>query len=288
VDTIKIVLEQFTNETVNISLSVLLLMTFIMIAYWYYNRRKFHQLRHQIPASVVNNYLDSIIANSNALKSSLFRGGGLEIGEGVPSIMPTSELPLGGVSATGDESEELAQKNAEISNLKSMLHQKDVTIAELEKKLKENSGDGGEEVGILRSEVDTLKGQLEEANRLLEEAKNSADEGVYEELSKERDELKERLMEYEIIEEDLANLKRYQQENEELNKTIEALRNNQSSNEASPSEDNLEEVIDDKSEAIEEEPEEKVVPLSEVDTAQAEAEQKSAEELLSEFEKMLG
>ncbi len=314
VNAIKLVLEQFTNETVNISLTVLLFSSFVLIAYWYYNRRKFHQLRHQIPASVVKNYLDSIIANSNALKSSLFRGGGLELGEGVPSILPTTDLPLGGVSSSGsDHSEELAQKNAEIANLKAIVNQKNVTIAELEKMLanaKENSGAVGmsdEESDILKNEVSSLKGQLEEANNLLENSKSS---GGDEEIIKERDGLKERLMEYEIIEEDLANLKRYQQENEELKKTIESLQSSDAApaamepeteatsepvEEAAP--EAAEEPADEEAapqpvaEATPAEPVEDKTPAAtgeEPDVPQNEGEQKSAEELLSEFEKMLG
>jgi hypothetical protein len=323
VNAIKLVLEQFTNETVNISLTVLLFLSFVLIAYWYYNRRKFHQLRHQIPASVVKNYLDSIIANSNALKSSLFRGGGLELGEGVPSILPTTDLPLGGVSSSSDQSEELAQKNAEIANLKAIVNQKNVTIAELEKMLasaKANSGAVGmsdEESDILKNEISTLKGQLEEANNLLENANSNS--GGDEEIIKERDELKERLMEYEIIEEDLANLKRYQQENEELKKTIESLKSSEESP-AMTTEAVVEEPAAEVAEAEEpvaeiaeaEEPvaeaEEPVAePAAEAVAAaepvedktpeatgeepavpQNEGEQKSAEELLSEFEKMLG
>lgn len=332
-ESIRVILTQFTDETISISLAVLVVVFAALIAYWVYNRRKFHQLSHQIPASVVKNYLDSIIANSTALKSSLFRGGGLELGEGVPSIIPTSDLPAGGVSVGGASSEELAQKNAEIANLKSMLNQKDVTIAELEKMLEaaraSAGGDSSEEVGILRSEVESLKNQLEEANSALETAKASAGDGggdpeaqaKLESVSKERDELKERLMEYEIIEEDLANLKKFQQENEQLKKTIAELQGGEAPAaeapapepvaEEAPEEPAAEEAAPEPEAEAEPEPE---APAAEepppettaeenaaADDAATEAaaeenpevpsndgEQKSAAELLSEFEKMLG
>lgn len=314
---IKSFLNQFTDETVNLSLTVLVLLTVVLIAYWYYNRRKFHQLTHQIPASVVKNYLDTIIANSNALKSSLFRGGGLELGEGIPSILPAADLPMGGTDGS-DLSEQLAQKNAEIATLRTLVNQKDTTIAELEKMLEaaRSSGGGGvaqEEVDILKNEIATLKNQLEEANIQLEDARMPAGEGGGDaELMKERDELKERLMEYEIIEEDLANLKRYQQENEELKKTIAEMKGGAdapapadnpveveaATPEPEPEPEVAEEVAPVEEPAAEEEAtppsEEEVVaeaaPPSE-ETASVPAnsgEQKSAEELLSEFEKMLG
>lgn len=328
---IRLVLTQFTDETISISLAVLVVVFAALVAYWFYNRRKFHQLSHQIPASVVKNYLDSIIANSTALKSSLFRGGGLELGEGVPSIIPTSDLPSGGVAVGSDQSEELAQKNAEIANLKSLLGQKDATIAELEKMLEaaRASNGGGiseEEANIMRGEIDSLKKQLEEANTALEAAKaaggggdSGAMQAEVDKISAERDELKERLMEYEIIEEDLANLKKFQQENEQLKKTIEELKGGAPA-ESAPEEAPAEEAPAEEPAAEEapvEEPAAEEAPVEEPapepppettaddnpaaddsateaaaeenpDVPTNEGDQKSADELLSEFEKMLG
>lgn len=324
VEQIRLVLTQFTDETISISLAVLVVVFAALIAYWFYNRRKFHQLSHQIPASVVKNYLDSIIANSTALKSSLFRGGGLELGEGIPSIIPTSDLPSGGVAVGSDQSEELAQKNAEIANLKSLLGQKDATIAELEKMLEaaRASNGGGiseEEANIMKGEIESLKNQLEEANTALEAAKasgGSGDSGAMQaevdKISSERDELKERLMEYEIIEEDLANLKKFQQENEQLKKTIEELRGGAPAGDTTddiPAEEPVaqEEPVEEEPAPVEEEPTPEPPPEMTADDNPAaddsateaaaeenpdvptnEGDQKSADELLSEFEKMLG
>ncbi len=330
-ESLRLVLTQFTDETISISLAVLVVVFASLVAYWFYNRRRFHQLSHQIPASVVKNYLDSIIANSTALKSSLFRGGGLELGEGIPSILPTSDLPSGGIAVGSDNSEALAQKNAEIANLKSLVGQKDATIAELEKMLEaaRASNGGGiseEEAGILKSEVDSLKAQLEEANAALEGAVAGGGSGgdgeldaQIESVTKERDELKERLMEYEIIEEDLANLKKFQQENEQLKKTIAELKGGATEEEAPAVEEPaaeeapaVEEPAAEETPAVEE-PEAEEAPAPEPPpevtaeenpaadegaTAAAseenpeipdnDGEQKSAAELLSEFEKMLG
>jgi len=328
VESIRLVLTQFTDETMSIVIAILVVVFSLLVAYWYYNRRKFHQLSHQIPASVVKNYLDSIIANSTALKSSLFRGGGLDVGEGTPAILPTSELPTGGVSLGGASSEELASKNAEIANLKSLLSQKDATIAELEKMLEaarsSNGGVSQEEYDIVKSEVSGLKNQLEEANRAIDEAKASAAAGgsdaatdaLLDKVTGERDELKERLQEYEIIEEDLANLKKYQQENIELKKQLEALKGGGAAPAAEP--EAPAEEVPVAQEVSAPAPEEDQAPVEEAPAAEpapevtaeenpvaddaatqaAEEEmpevpanggdQKSADELLSEFEKMLG
>lgn len=296
------------------------------IAYWWYNRKKFHQLSHQIPASVVKNYLDSIISNSNALKSSLFRGGGLELGEGIPSVLPTSDLPRGNVSMGGASTEELNQKNAEIARLKATVSEKDKTIEELERMLaaaRDANGGGisDEEANIMKGEISSLQEKLQKAQADLEAAQaggggGGADSAELDAVTKERDELKERLQEYEVIEEDLANIKKFQQENEQLKKTIEQLQAGGAAPAAEPAAEPepapepeapaepepapVEEPPADEP-AAEEPAAEAPAPEAAVDEAEAtseaedtpdvpanEGEQKSAEELLSEFEKMLG
>ena len=212
------------DEVLMFSFSLLSFVGIILVAYWFYNRRRIHQLSHQIPASVVKNYLDSIIQNSSALKSSLFRGGGLDVGEGIPSVMPVGDLPTGNVSeSSGASSEELNQKIAEIASLTKRVADKDRMIRDLESKLDDAQSAGGdgndktEEVAMLKDEIKRLKKELGEASQPSGGSEDNSElEGKLADVTKERDDLKERLMEYEIIEEDLANLKRLQQENEQL------------------------------------------------------------------------
>ncbi len=311
---------QFNDETLIITLSILVLILVILVGYWHYNKKKFHQLSHQIPASVLKNYLDSIIQNSTSLKSSLFRGGGLDIGEGIPSVVSIKDLPSGNVSIGGDSTEELNQKIAEIASLTQRLSDKDRQITELDNKLRDlqaaslnSSGDSSEEVKILQEEIESLRLQLSQANSAPQEGGGS--EAMAAELSavtKERDELKERLMEYEIIEEDLANLKRLQQENDQLKKTISDLQADAPSPAAEPVSEEpapapAEAPVAEESSSEEEDLEAQMAaaisestpaePIQEESSSEEpaaegvpenEGEQKSAEELLSEFEKMLG
>lgn len=337
-ETVNLILTKFTDEAITFSVFLLLILICLVIVLWIYNRKKFHKLTHQIPASVIKNYLDSIIQNSTALKSSLFRGGGLEIGEGIPFVKPLDEMPKAPVEK-GPSSEELNQKNAEIASLRNKLTEKENVIVDLEKRLKELEAQpkGGDEKELvkLREENGSLKEQLKQALESGGEglAEMQADlETKLETVTKERDELKERLMEYEIIEEDLANLKRLQQENVQLKKTIEALKRGEEVPEEVPIEEPpaeeppaeeppteeppteeavTEEVIAEEAPveevAVEEAPveteeapveEEKVEAAASDEEAPEEGEeeeeegeegdQKSAEELLSEFEKMLG
>ncbi|MFT6068231.1 MAG: putative phage infection (PIP) family protein YhgE [Bacteriovoracaceae bacterium] len=321
-ETINLILTKFTDETLSISIGLMGILFVILIAYWVYYRRKFNDLKHQIPAQVVKNYLDSIIQNSSALKSSLFRGGGLDIEDGIPSVMPTSELRGTPVQVSNASSEELNQKNAEIAALKVSIGDKDKTITELEKKLGEASS--GAPVSDNSAEISSLNAKIAELEAALAAAgSGGSDDGELSkkltEVTQERDQLKEKLQEYEIIEEDLANLKRLQQENEQLKKALEAgggampsaAEPEAAAPEPEPEADPLP-VEEPEAEAdplpieepaAENEPdplpvdEPDPLPVEEAGAADADAEmgvpanegeQKSAEELLSEFEKMLG
>lgn len=309
-ETVKLVLTQFTDETIMI-FSLLLIVNLVGITiYWFYNRRKFQELTHEIPAVIVKNYLDSIIQNSNSLKSSLFRGGGLDIGQGIPSVVPVSELPQSRIHSI-NETEEVSQKNAEIAALTLKLTDKQKQITDLEHTIQDLSANKG-----LGAESDLIKKDLLSANNKVKELedllKNSGNSeanvmGVeVEALKNENDELKNRLKEYAIIEGDIADLKRYELENEQLKKELAeyksmvANKNSVSQSEMIQQASEVEDVDDLEAamaQAIAESqapaPAKAATPEAQeleikADDAKDEGEKKSADELLSEFEKMLG
>lgn len=284
------------------SLSILFLVFCLMIAYWFYTRRRMQELKHQIPATVLKNYLDSVIQNSNALKSSLFRGGGLEAGIGIPSVFPTSSLPTGNIA---DNSEELNRKNAEISSLHSQISNKNQQITELEKMLRDRpAGSAGDAdlIAKLNSDVTKLKGQLDAARADLANSGSGGgiEQEVVDKLEQEKAELQNRLKEYEIIEEDLANLRRLQQENDQLKATLEKMKAAPAAAAPAPTPEPEQDLtnapVSDGDEDLEAAmaaaiSESKAAPPAadeDMMVPSNEGEQKSAEELLSEFEKMLG
>jgi DNA repair exonuclease SbcCD ATPase subunit len=310
-ETVRLILTKFTDETITV-FSLLLLITMVgIIIYWFYNRKKFHQLSHEIPASVVKNYLDSIIQNSNSLKSSLFRGGGLDIGNGVPSVVPVGDLPASMSIGVGSGSEEIHQKNAEVAALTQKLRDHQKQILDLERTIQDlSAGKGlGAETELLKKDLAQSQQKVRDLEAQLAEAMARAggDVNLQKELASvtsERNEIRERLKEYAIIEEDLANLKRLQQENDQLKAELLALKKGGAPVAApvvaaavaaptpEPEEDDLEaamaQAIADSKPASPAAAAPQVLDVAAEDIVEEEVEQKSAEELLSEFEKMLG
>jgi myosin heavy subunit len=307
-ETIRLILTKFTDETITV-FSLLLLVTMVgIIIYWFYNRKKFHQLSHEIPASVVKNYLDSIIQNSNSLKSSLFRGGGLDIGNGIPSVVPVGDLPSSSSIQFGGGSEEISQKNAEVAALHQKLSDRQRQIQDLEKTIQDlSAGKGlGAESEILKKDLSQSQQKVRDLEAQLAEAmtRTGGDPNMQKELASitsERDEIRERLKEYAIIEEDLANLKRLQQENDQLKAELAALKKGAPAPAPAPEpvapppieeEEDLEammaQAIADSKPAAPAPKAPQVMDLADDEAPAEEVEQKSAEELLSEFEKMLG
>lgn len=283
-------IEKYSSQVLFIQIGFLLIIGAIFVWVWYYNRKKYNHLKHQIPASVVKSYLDSIIQNSTALKSSLFRGGGLDVDpNNIPSVMPVSDLPSG--ASANIDTQELSALRAQVAQLQGQLEEKSSIVRDLE-----NAKTS------LEGEVKQKQARIEELEKLLAEApKGGAGESDVKlaEVAAERDRLKETLAQYEVIEDDLANLKRLKQENEQLRN---ALNNSGGSVDTATAEPVVESTPEPEpepepvaeepveEEPVEEEPAEEE-PVAEASAEEGEAkevEEKSPEDLLSEFEKMLG
>jgi hypothetical protein len=213
-------LDKFGPELLVIQFGFLVILCTLFLWLWFSNRRKYNNLKHAIPATVVKSYLDSIIQNSTSLKSSLFRGGGLEV-NGVPSVMPLGSLIGGdsmGISGAPSTAllEELNQKKALIAALEAQLSTANSASKELESNLNSTKGN-----------LTSAENKIKELEALLGQSQNGGgDEALLSELSmvkKEREEFRDRLKEFEIISDDLANLKRLQQENEQLKRSLAAL-----------------------------------------------------------------
>ncbi len=297
---------------IQVWLLVIILATFVWV--WYYNRKRYNHLKHQIPASVVKNYLDSIIQNSTALKSSLFRGGGLDVNpDSVPSVMPLTDLP-GGTSVNVDDGDADAALKAQVAKLQSQIVDQKNVIKDLEN----NNHSLEDVIGTKQERIIELEALLAKAP---EDSGNSGGTDPelqikLDEVTAERDELAENLKQYDIISGDLADLKKLKQENIQLRRALaesgkelpvmDEAEDEQEDEQEEP-QDNLKEFGSEKedeevkmeefsSEPVEEpeavdedEPEEEEVVEAAADDPEEDDddEESSPEDLLSEFEKML-
>lgn len=303
-------LDKYSDLIVEFQIGFLFIILSVFVWVWYYNRRKYNHLKHQIPASVVKSYLDSIIQNSTALKSSLFRGAGLDVDpSNIPSVMPLNDLPGGTSVNIGGGADDSALR-AQIAGLQAQLSEKINIVNELEAK---NAS--------LEGMVKQKQERIEELERLLAEAQasggGSSDNpelaNQLAALTKERDELKEELQQYDIISNDIADMKRLKQENEQLKKALADAGGEPVAVEPEAAAEPVEEPeataeVEEPASAVEEpaEPEMEAAPevaeVEEVSEPEEEAvaepveaasasddeDDKSPEDLLSEFEKMLG
>jgi hypothetical protein len=284
-------LDKYSAQIFVLQIGLLFILTAIILYVYFYNRKKYHNLKHQIPASVVKNYLDSIIQNSTALKSSLFRGGGLDVDpSSIPSVLPLDQMAGGqvGVSLDSGGSDDGALR-AEIARLQAQLGEKESIITDLEGKNTELNG-----------VVTQKQERIEELEALLADALANAGDGgggddaelqaKIAEITAERDQIKDDLSQYEMIEDDLADLKRLRQENEQLKSAL-----GDGGDAPAPAAEPAPEAAAPAAEP-EPTPEPVAEPVAEaeaVEAAPAEEEaadgtDKSPEDLLSEFEKMLG
>lgn len=297
-------MDKFGPEILVIQFGFLVIISTIFLWLWFSNRRKYQNLKHAIPANIVKSYLDSIIQNSTSLKSQLFRGGGIDVGN-IPSVIPLQNLFGGdGLAVSGAPStallEELNQKKAQIASLEGQLLSSQTSHREMENKLSSALGN------LANAEI-----KIKELEALLAQSRTAGggDANLKSELnivSKERDEIRDRLKEFEIIADDLANLKRLQQENEQLKRSLAAqgqkvpelqevaeavdvsdvLEDLGQSDEQKSDNSALEEFLSAPTEEVAEEP---VLAAEEpaADDNKSKSE-KTPEDLLSEFEKMLG
>jgi hypothetical protein len=187
-------IDQFGSQILILQIGLMIVILATLSWVWLYNKRKYQNLKHQIPANVVKTYLDTIINNSSALKSSLFRGHGLDVDtDGIPSVLPLSSM-TGGSSVDIADGEDSAIKNAEIAKLRSELKEKSRTILDLD----------GNLTG-LNGEIQSKDERIAELERMLAESGTGESSGTeansaeLEALTQERDQLQEKLQEYSML-----------------------------------------------------------------------------------------
>jgi hypothetical protein len=187
-------LSQFSREFLTIELFLFSIFFLIFVSVWYKNRLKYKALRERIPNNNLKGYLESVITNTEALRSSLFGG------DGTPKPAPAAVAPSAKAPAPS------GVNVAELNGLKDKITSKDSQIKDLNFTIEK-----------LQKEKQSLEATANKSGEGVDPAEKAA-------LEKKISELQERLTEYEIIEDDLAELKHLQQENQRLKASVDGLK----------------------------------------------------------------
>ena len=181
----------------------LLFFTLSLSVYWLLIRKKKRENAEWVPAALVRAYLDRMRSDESETRFALFGEQPREMAG------PIGQALAGGGSASGPV-RVVADPNLlkEVEALRAQLLMADRRAQEFDAKIEDVKK---EKVGLetMLAEVKSGKGIVVEGG---------GDSAV---LQKELSDLKAKLQEYEVIEDDLANLKKYQRENDELKKKIE-------------------------------------------------------------------
>ncbi len=194
---------QFTEEALLLEALILCVLSAIYLTFWILKKRKIGSANEQIPAALVQQYLNQLIGNAMLIRTQLF---GLLASQGHDPASLQSLLGTGGASPIpgAGAMAGAAIPAAALGTAGASSPQLEAKFAEQMKVIETLKA----EKAKVEQEVATLKmgGGASAAPAA------GGDAGLLEKIKA----LEARLAEYSVIEDDLANLKRLQQENAQL------------------------------------------------------------------------
>jgi hypothetical protein len=188
-DAIALIFSKFSEELMGAEVALICAVVAIAI-YWTLIRKKKRESAEWVPAALVRAYLDKVRTDEADIRYRLFGEQPAMTGSVAPTIINSSDPALG----------------RELEALRSQLSLADQRALDFDRML-----------NGLRAE----KSALEQKLAAVPAATASGAGGPPAGMVKELDDLKAKLQEYEVIEDDLANLKKFQKENEVLRVKVE-------------------------------------------------------------------
>ncbi|MEW6055267.1 MAG: hypothetical protein AB1540_01525 [Bdellovibrionota bacterium] len=200
-------LSKFSQEAMLVELFLIGCLSTCYFGYLLIKKRRYGVAKKNIPDNVVRAFLIELIGSAEGFKNQLF-GEDFKIAVGRGLNLDAMKEPS--ASAAQSSAADSSSSSAEIGALKSQLAAALSKQDELSKMVSSLNADKGALEAKLSSGAATPATGGE--------AKKALDEAV-EKITK----LESKLAEYEVIEDDLANLKKYQQENKQLRAQLEGL-----------------------------------------------------------------
>lgn len=199
-EAIALVFSKFSEELIAAQLALLLVCTGTAL-YLLLVRKKKKESAEWVPAAVVRAYLDRVQAEEREVRMKLF--GELSATYGIPNPMTA---PLATALGTTIADPNLVR---ELEALRAQLALSDQRVIEFDRNM-----------NALKAEKAALEQKLKELGSGVAATGAASGSPEFVALQKEASDLKEKLQEYSVIEDDLANLKKFQKENEQLRQRI--------------------------------------------------------------------
>ncbi len=199
---------KFSEELLNAQIALLAISLALGI-YWMLVRKKKRETEDWVPAALVRAYLDRMRSDERETRIRLFGESAGMAYTTQPTGMPITQM-ISGVAAPSNIASNDPALVREIEALRSQLAMTDARAMEFDRTM-----------NGLRAEKTLLEQKVKDA--LAAAAANSsagASAGPSPAAVKEMEELRAKLQEYEVIEDDLANLKKFQKENEQLRQKL--------------------------------------------------------------------
>lgn len=196
-EAIALIFTRFSEELIAAQLAVLCF-TAALATYWLLIRKKKKESAEWVPAALVRAYLDRVRADERETRIKLFGEDSVPVAAGGLSLSAS-------LSSSASPDPSLLR---EIDTLRTQLSASDQRVMEFDRMM-----------NALRSEKAALEQKLNNMPAAAPGAPGAADPA----LKKELEDLRARLQEYEVIEDDLANLKKFQKENEVLRQKLDSL-----------------------------------------------------------------
>jgi hypothetical protein len=198
---------KFSDELLSAQVAMLSFSLALAI-YWMLVRKKKRETAEWVPAALVRAYLDRVRADERETRARLF---GEDVGH-VPAAQPGMPLTQMLSSAAPTVSQTVVSNDPalvkEIEALRAQLAMADARAMEFDRTM-----------NGLRAEKTALEQKVKDAATAAPAAGAVPAEPAPA-VAKELEDLRAKLQEYEVIEDDLANLKKFQKENEQLRQRI--------------------------------------------------------------------
>jgi hypothetical protein len=192
---------QFTHEALLFEALIICMLTAAYTGFWVLKKRRLGAIQNAVPAHVVKDYLNELIVDAEQLRNQLF---GLLSAAGISVNANTARI-----AATAPSLAVAANLNPSEGGVDPMVLEK---MASLETKIADQTN----VIERYIAEKARIEKDLAEARAASPSSPGKAAEAEMVQLRDKIGSLEGKLAEYSVIEDDLANLKRLQQENIQL------------------------------------------------------------------------